>query len=185
MSICPECTGHSGQHSLGCSRAPTVPQAPANKEIVDGNDSRTAETRDLSGVRGNESGELESVLEVSSPALSDARLLQMWRSVQGPYAQLNGPLIRFAGLVRAALAARDAAKPPMVLCDVAEIRAGEKNDGDLESTDLFVRGPGWHLLCNVLAGSAFTYALRVGEETKRGTVGVAAPPTPQPPRWEP
>jgi hypothetical protein len=31
--------------------------------------------------------------------LPDDELLALWRSVQGPYAELTGPLIRFAGLV--------------------------------------------------------------------------------------
>jgi hypothetical protein len=37
--------------------------------------------------------------------LSDERLLELWRSVRGPHAQLDGPLIRFAGKVFAEVAA--------------------------------------------------------------------------------
>lgn len=36
-----------------------------------------------------------------SANLPDAELLAMWRSVQGPEAELTGPLIRYAGLVYA------------------------------------------------------------------------------------
>ncbi len=36
--------------------------------------------------------------------LTDEQLKAMWRSVQGPHAELNGPLIRFAGLVAKAVA---------------------------------------------------------------------------------
>jgi hypothetical protein len=36
---------------------------------------------------------------VSAMALPDARVREWWRSVQGPYAELNGPLIRFAALL--------------------------------------------------------------------------------------
>lgn len=31
--------------------------------------------------------------------IADATLLEFWRAVQGPYAELNGPLIRYAGKV--------------------------------------------------------------------------------------
>lgn len=34
--------------------------------------------------------------------LADSRLRDLWRAVNGPWSELNGPLIRFAGLVRAA-----------------------------------------------------------------------------------
>lgn len=35
----------------------------------------------------------------TTPAISDERLRELWRAVNGPYSELNGPLIRFAGLV--------------------------------------------------------------------------------------
>lgn len=38
-------------------------------------------------------------LERAEPTLSDDVLLRFWQSVQGPHAQLTGPLIRFAALV--------------------------------------------------------------------------------------
>lgn len=61
-------------------------------------------------------------------------------------------------------------------CTVSELRAGEENDGPLESTDLFLDGRGISLLCNVLAGQQFTYSLSVdGKRIQGGTVGPAAP----------
>ena len=50
---------------------------------------------------------MKPVGEVDPLPLSDAELRRLWRSVQGPRAELNGPLIRFAGLVlKAALPVR-------------------------------------------------------------------------------
>ncbi len=37
--------------------------------------------------------------------LPDSRLLELWRSVNGPHSLLNGPLIRYAGLVQDEIAA--------------------------------------------------------------------------------
>lgn len=64
-------------------------------------------------------------------------------------------------------------QPPPVTANVTEIRAGEANDGPLESTDLYISGRGISLLINVKAGAVFTYSLTVdGEDRSYGTVGL-------------
>jgi hypothetical protein len=73
--------------------------------------------------------------------------------------------------------------PEPVKCFVSELRAGEENDGRLESTDLFIQGRGVQLLCNVPAGQGFTYSLIVDSEpTHGGWVGqeALAPRVPEP-----
>jgi hypothetical protein len=72
------------------------------EDAQNGDGSSTTSPRDMHAVWRDQSGQLESVLEVP-PSIADAELLTMWRSVQGPHAELTGPLIRFAGLVAAAL----------------------------------------------------------------------------------
>jgi hypothetical protein len=42
----------------------------------------------------------EARLQESQQPLSDARVLELWRSVRGPYAELDGPLLVFAAKVR-------------------------------------------------------------------------------------
>ena len=68
--------------------------------------------------------------------------------------------------------AADALRAAPVTATVSPIREGDENDGKLESTDLFVRGRGIALLCNVTAGQAFTYSLIVdGAPQASGWVG--------------
>ena len=50
---------------------------------------------------------------------ADAKLLVMWRSVRGPHAELDGPLIRFAAKVRIDATAQ-AEK------EIARLKAGEE-----------------------------------------------------------
>ena len=52
--------------------------------------------------------------------LSDATLLELWRSVQGPRAELNGPLIRFAGKIQALLTEEAATRPAELFGDDTE-----------------------------------------------------------------
>ena len=70
--------------------------------------------------------------------LTDVEVLKLWRSVQGPRAGLNGPLIRFAALVaEAALAAEPEAQgwqpmemvPPDVEFIIASWRIHDVVDG--------------------------------------------------------
>lgn len=67
-------------------------------------------------------------------------------------------------------------KSPPPTISIGEIREGEENDGDLESTDLFLEGRGIALLINVLAGESCTFSLHVdGMPKQRGTVGRKTP----------
>jgi hypothetical protein len=75
------------------------------------------------------------------------------------------------------LAAASSVEPALekVIASVSDLRAGEENDGPLESTDLWVHGRGISLLVNVRAGGSTTYSLIVDGQTESGGyVGAAA-----------
>jgi hypothetical protein len=65
---------------------------------------------------------------------------------------------------------------PEVRCAVSPIRAGEENEGPLQSTDLFLEGRGIILLVNVLAGQQFTYSLHVDGAEQQSSGAVGEPP---------
>lgn len=77
----------------------------------------------------------QGVTAGETAALTDAELLAMWRSAQGPRAALNGPLIRFAGLVAAAVR-RDT--PPPKLCRICN---GSGEDADTDGAGSWTRVP--------------------------------------------
>ena len=115
-------------------RVAALPAPPLEKE--NGDDSRTAEDRNVRGLRRDEPSQLESVLEMPQ-AITDAELLKMWRSVYGPNAGLTGPLIRFAGLVLKARAVLPA--PPDVQALIVKWRLQAAELDQVHST----MGTGW------------------------------------------
>lgn len=62
-------------------------------------------------------------------------------------------------------------KAEAITCAVSEIRQGEENDGQLESTDLYIRGRGLSLLVNVTVEGEATYTfIADGQERQSGTL---------------
>ena len=119
----------------------------------------------------------------ASPAggpLTDARLTEMWRSVNGPFAELIGPLIRFAGLVRdAALAvASPSAGEPLdidrVIRRTNQVVAGFVRSVRAEASRLKMTSP------NQTSSAALQDAFeRVVDDWQNGA------PSPSAPAWQP
>jgi len=89
---------------------------------------------------------------------------------------------------RAALEGRfagpDGRREEPVRVAISELRAGEENDGPLESTDLFLEGRGISLLVNVEVGGRATYSLSSdGQPVSNGWI--AGPDGRRAPDWQP
>ncbi len=62
--------------------------------------------------------------------MTDAELLTMWRACNGPLAKLNGPLIRFAGMVEKCAVARECES--LTISDLASVLTAIYEDGRVD-----------------------------------------------------